>query len=113
MFYSRMESVTMDKPDQTRLALSTTSIQDHGTADERFSFSVTHSYLSKQNYPAHFTKEEKHALRKRAKHFTCTDDRKLHYVGGASSISHCMLSVVITVTDCLLFYVSLNEILLC
>ena len=65
---------------QTRLALSTTSIQDHGTADKRFSFSVIHSYLSKRNYPAHFTKEDKHALRKRAKHFGCTDDRKLYYI---------------------------------
>ena len=27
-------------------------IQDHGTADERFSFSVIRSYLSKRNYPA-------------------------------------------------------------
>ena len=47
------------------------------TADGRFSFSVIHSYLSKRNYPAHFTKEDTRALRKRV-HFACTYDGKLY-----------------------------------
>ena len=81
-----MESVTTDKPN----ASCTFDDEPPGsstTSDGRFSYSIIHSYLSNRNYPAHFTEDDKHALRKRAQHFACTDDGKLYYVGEASSKS--------------------------
>ena len=83
-----MESAITDSPD----ASSATDDQCQGsssTADGRFSYSVIHNYLSKQSYPAHFSKEDKHAFRKRAQHFACTEDGELYYVGGASSKCAC------------------------
>ena len=83
-----MESAITDKPD----ASSATDDEQPGsssTADGRFSYSAIHNYLSKRSYPAHFSKEDKRALRKRAQHFACTEDGELYYVGGASSECAC------------------------
>ena len=54
------------------------------TADGRFTFSVIHSYLSRGEYPASFSKEGKYALRKRAACFTAREGG-LFYLGGAGS----------------------------
>ena len=77
-----MESTITDKPDA-----SSATDDEHPeslTADGRFSYSIIHDYLTKRSYPAHFSKEDKRALRKRAQHFACTEDGQMYYVGGAS-----------------------------
>ena len=55
------------------------------TAYGRFSFSVIHSYNSKRNYPAHFTKKSK-VLSEKGRHTSLVlmiDDGNLYYIGGA------------------------------
>ena len=36
--------------------------------------------VSKRSYPAHFSKEDKRALRKRVQHFACTEDGELYSI---------------------------------
>ena len=71
-----MESTITDKPDA-----SSATDDEHPeslTADGRFSYSIIHDYLTKRSYPAHFSKEDKRALRKRAQHFACTEDGQMY-----------------------------------
>ena len=48
-----MERVTMDKPDVS-CSFDDEPPESSMTADETFSYSILHSYLSNRNYPAHF-----------------------------------------------------------
>ena len=77
------------RTNQTRLALSTTSLQDHQRlqTEDLVTALSTVTLATETTHAAHFTENDKRALRKRAQQFACTDDGKLYYVGGASSKS--------------------------
>ena len=57
----------------------------------RFAFKEIHDYISKNEYPSSFSKEDKRALKRRAKCFQCQDGQ-IFYVGSAGKhllFSHC------------------------
>ena len=97
-----MESVTTDMPDASCasriMGLQTKDLVSALSAATLASETTQHTLQKKTN-----------VLSEKGRNTSLV---YMYYVGGTSSISRCMLSGVITVTDCLLFYRSLNEILL-
>ena len=55
------------------------------TSDQRFGYSVIHSYLREKSYPV--TKDNKHGIRKYSQHFACEmkSYSNIYYIGGVSS----------------------------
>ena len=94
-------SVTPDKPDAS-CTFNNERAGSSLTADRRFSFSIIHSYLNKRNCPAHFTKEDKHTLRIRTQTLLVLMIESCIASAGPQASKSLQLSIVITVTDCLL-----------
>ena len=88
MDHSRKDNITQEEEESLRIQ-QLEPIQEEESdhklepiQEGKFNYSDIYQYISQKTYPSSFTKEEKRALRRRAKYFD-HDEGQLTYIGSS------------------------------